>query len=123
LRFRSQDEQQAANLAKSLLDIAEKHGRRTRQRRLSSEAWLQADVRIIGLAERALFDPFLARQWAMARNLRGTLFQRKWLYYRIENGVEIVKLFPRRLTGAKAREWQGGYPVLVNWNLAQLIKE
>jgi hypothetical protein len=126
LRIRS-NKSQIKSLAKSLLDAAEKHGTRSLDRRLTSEAWLQADIRIVGLDQESLSDRRLADQWQLQKNARGIIFKQRWLYYKKVNGGEIVKLYAESpserpdLIGPNA--WDGAYPVSVNWNLASLIRK
>jgi SPP1 gp7 family putative phage head morphogenesis protein len=127
LRIRVERQPDLKRLAADLLDVAEKHGPRTIERRLTSEAWLQADVRIAGLDQETVADRRLADQWKLRENRKHTIFKKRWLYYKRVNDGEIVKIYAESpqerpdLIGPKA--WDGAYPIHLNWNLAQLIRK
>ena len=99
LRFRSADPALVRRLALELLDVAEKHGDLSTLRRLTSEAWIWSDIRVVGLGQ--ITDPGLSEQWGQ----KG-LFATVHLYYRRVGNGEVVKLYKT----VKSRPgWDGHY--------------
>jgi hypothetical protein len=117
LRFRSSNQSILIQTAKDLLAAAEKHGPHTTTRRLTSEAWLESDIRIAGLPSTwdKITDAQLGKQWG----LPASIYKRLWLAYRkLPGGGEIAKLYPEPPRSG----WDGGYWVWINRRLADYVK-